>query len=334
MVSGDVRMFGDSKMPPELSTMPAQLLFAFAGVLAAGASFGGEAPVAIRDAGEGRFDVAFGDRSFATVHTKGFPKPILYPIVGPHGIRMTRDYPMKPDTPGEAKDHPHQQSLWFTHGDVNGIDFWALGKGKIVTTEVEKPVSEEGRASIVLHDEWVGPDGKPVCTDTQKLTFWAPVERAGGEAIALDYEIAIRASHGDVVFGDTKEGTMAIRTHPKLEIAKGAAAVNSEGVKGKAVWGKRAKWVDYSAEIDGKTVGVAIFDHPSNPRHPTWWHAREYGLVAANPFGVHDFEGKPKGTGDLKIANGESVRFTYRFVFHSGDAESARVAALYAEWAK
>ncbi|MGQ9589533.1 MAG: PmoA family protein [Planctomycetota bacterium] len=334
MVLGDVRTFGDSNTPPELSTMPAQLLLALAGVLAAGAAFGPGAPVAIRDAGEGRFDVAFGDRLFTTLHTKGFPKPILYPIVGPHGVRMTRDYPMKPDTPGEARDHPHQQSLWFTHGDVNGVDFWALGRGRIVTREVEKPVSEESRASIVLHDDWVGPDGKIVCTDTQRITFHAPIEVPGGEAIALDYEITIHASHGDVVFGDTKEGTMAIRTHPKLEISKGAAAVNSEGVKGKDVWGKRAKWVDYSAEIDGKTVGVAIFDHPSNIRHPTWWHARDYGLVAANPFGIHDFEGKPKKEGDWKVAKKESVKFTYRFVFHSGDAESARIASLYAEWAK
>ncbi len=127
---------------------------------------------------------------------------------------------------------------------------------------------------------------------------------------------------------------MAIRTHPKLEIAKGARALNSEGVQGRDIWGKRAKWVDYSAEIDGKVLGVAIFDHPSNPRHPTWWHARDYGLIAANPFGIRDFQRKPAKEGDYKIPKGESVRFAYRFVFHSGDAKSARVASLYEEWAK
>lgn len=314
--------------------MHASLFFALFGALGAGGAPSARGQVAIEEAGPGRYDVKFGEQFFTTIHTQGFPKPILYPIVGPHGIRMTRDYPMKQDTPGEAKDHPHQQSLWFTHGDVNGIDFWALGQGKIVTRKVEKPTSEEGRASIVLSDEWVGPGEKTICTDTQKLTFFPPVETEAGEAIPFDYEITIHASEGDVVFGDTKEGTMAIRTHPKLEIAKGATAVNSEGVQGRDIWGKRAKWVDYSAEIDGKTVGIAIFDHPSNPRHPTWWHARDYGLIAANPFGIHDFERKPKKEGDFKVPKGESVKFTYRFVFHSGDAKTARIASLYEEWAK
>ena len=107
-----------------------------------------------------------------------------------------------------------------------------------------------------------------------------------------------------------------------------------KGVKGKAIWGKRAKWVDYWAPVGGKTVGVAIFDHPSNPRHPTWWHARAYGLVAANPFGVHNFERKPAGTGDMKIKAGQSVTFLYRFLFHEGDTKEAKIAERYKAFAK
>ena len=79
------------------------------------------------------------------------------------------------------------------------------------------------------------------------------------------------------------------------------------------------------AGIDGKTIGMAIFDHPSNPRHPTWWHARYYGLVAANPFGIHDFEKQPDGTGDLTIPAGKSVTFRYRFLFHEGDYKAADI---------
>jgi hypothetical protein len=247
---------------------------------------------------------------------------------------MTRDYPMKDGTPDEARDHKHHQSLWFTHGDVNGVDFWALGRGKIVTTKVEDPVESGSEASIVLHDKWVDPEGKTVCTDTQKLTFHKAVVVNENEVTAIDYEITIHASEGDITFGDTKEGTMAIRTHPKLRIDKGAAAVNSEGITGAAIWGKRAKWVDYSGEVGGKNVGVSIFDHPSNPRHPTWWHARAYGLVAANPFGIHDFEKKPGGTGDLKVEKGKSVTFKYRFLLHEGGADDVKVAERFAEWAK
>ena len=115
--------------------------------------------------------------------------------------------------------------------------------------------------------------------------------------------------------------------------AKGNS-INSEGVEGKAMWGKRAKWVDYWAPIDGNTVGVAIMDHPSNPRHPTWWHARDYGLIAANPFGIHDFEKKPKGTGDMVIANGESKTFRYRFLFHRGDVNEANVPGAFADFSQ
>jgi hypothetical protein len=198
---------------------------------------------------------------------------------------------------------------------------------------VEKPVEQGSRASIVLRDEWRDPKDSVVCTDTQKMTFHKPVQVGESEVIALDYEITIHASEGDVTFGDTKEGTMGIRTHPKLQSDKGATAINSEGVSGKAVWGKRAKWVDYSGDIDGTTVGMAILDHPSNPRHPTWWHAREYGLVAANPFGVHDFEPKGEKVAELVVPRGESVTFRYRFLFHGGDSKAAGVGERWAEWA-
>jgi hypothetical protein len=190
---------------------------------------------------------------------------------------------------------------------------------------------------IRAENDWVAPDGTVVCTDTRFVTFGTtPAGRY------IDFQISIHASHGDVTFGDTKEGTMGIRMHPLLRLqnderrgnhtAKGKA-INSEGVEGKAVWGKRAKWVDYWAPIGGNTVGIAIFDHPSNPRHPTWWHARYYGLVTANPFGIHDFEKKPPGTGDMLIKSGDSVLFRYRFLFHSGDVNQANIVGEYASFA-
>ena len=136
---------------------------------------------------------------------------------------------------------------------------------------------------------------------------------------------------------------MAIRTHPNLRLQNdpdrgvttaNGQAVNSEGVRGPAVWGKRADWIDYWAQIDGKTVGIAIFDHPSNPRHPTHWMARSYGYIGANPFGLNAFEGKPPGTGDMKIPADTSVTFRYRFVFHEGDAEQAKIAQRYRQYAE
>jgi hypothetical protein len=132
---------------------------------------------------------------------------------------------------------------------------------------------------------------------------------------------------------------MAIRLHPALRL-KGKVAtghcINSEGDKDKDCWGKRAKWVAYWGVIDGKTCGVAVFDHPTNLRHPTWWHARDYGLVAANPFGITDFEkGKHKrGAGDYTLKQGETLDLRYRFVFFAGTAEQAKIGEKYEQWVK
>ena len=257
-------------------------------------------------------------------------KPILYPVIGPSGVPMTRCYPIEEGGPGEAKDHPHHASLWYTHGEVNGISFWHVAKdtGEIIH---EKFLKLEGN-EIVSRNKWVDSKGKVVCHDERTHAFYGE-----GEDRAIDVTVKIIADAGDVVFGDTKEGSMGIRSNPALRlrgsVAKGKA-VNSEGVEGKAVWGKRAAWVSYWAPFEKGVIGFSIFDHPSNPRHPTWWHARDYGLVAANPFGIHNFERKPKGTGDMKVKNGESITFRYRFLFHIGDAEVAKIADRHAMWAK
>jgi hypothetical protein len=257
-------------------------------------------------------------------------KPILYPVIGPNELPMTRRYPIEEAASGEAKDHPHHASLWYTHGEVNGISFWHVGKdtGEIVH---EKFLKLEDNV-ISTRNKWVGPKGKIVCRDERTLTFWAE-----GKDRAIDVSIKLIADNGDVTFGDTKEGSMGIRSNPVLrlkgEVAKGKA-INNEGVEGKAIWGKRAAWVSYWAPFKEGITGFSIFDHPTNLRHPTWWHARDYGLVAANPFGIHNFERKPKGTGDLKILKGSDVTFRYRFLFHEGDAKTANIAARYEEWSK
>jgi hypothetical protein len=264
-------------------------------------------------------------------------KPILFPIYAPGGARMVRNFPIienPADQPTEANDHPHHESLWFTHGDVNGISFWHIDEGKTGTIVHRELVSTEDD-TITTRNDWKGPYGKIQCTDTTSIHF---AVLAGG-ARAIDYTITIHADHGDVKFGDTKEGSMGIRSHPNLRLTGGkevttanGKAINSNGEKDGAIWGKAAAWVDYWGDIDGKTVGFAIMDHPSNPRHPTTWHARDYGLVAANPFGLSDFQKKPKGSGDMLIKNGETVTFKYRFLFHEGDVKKATIAEAYKTW--
>ena len=160
----------------------------------------------------------------------------------------------------------------------------------------------------------------------------------------MDWEITLHASNGQVTFGDTKEGSMAIRLNPSMQLmttkamkSRGETAkghiINSEGVTDGKTWGKRAAWCDYYGPVKGEVVGIAIFDHPSNPRHPTWWHVRDYGLFAVNPFGIHDFEKKPAGTGDFVIPAGQSATFKYRFYFHKGDEKQGKVAEHFRDYA-
>jgi len=279
-----------------------------------------------------KLKVEINGKLFTEYNYQDVPRPFFYPVIGPTGANITRHWPMK-EGKDEAQDHVHHKSLWFTHGEVNGQDFWGEGgrSGKIVHDKFVKV--ESGAKAGVIEDKnkWVARDGKVVCTDTRTHKFYS---RPDGQI--MDFEITIHASQGKVVLGDTKEGSMAIRLAPTMrvegKVAKGHI-VNSEGDKDKSTWGKRAAWCDYYGPVEGKTVGVAIFDHPKNPKHPTWWHVRTYGLFAANPFGVHNFEGGKKGIGDIVIEAGRSLTFKYRFYFHKGDTEQAQVAKNYREYA-
>lgn len=273
--------------------------------------------------------VMIGDELFTKLDIDNFRRPILYPVYGPGQVPMTRNHPMKPGVEGEAEDHPHHKSIWCGHGLINGVSFWHE-EGQI-KVDYSKPVSfsmHNGTAIISFSSNYVDADYRLVCTDDTKLSFSLLPDGSR----AIDWEFTIHASERDLLFGDTKEGMMAVRTHPSLRIDKGAKAVNSEGVEGKDIWGKHAEWVDYTANVEGSDVGLAIFDHPSNLRHPTTWHARAYGLVAANPFGLHHFEGKPRGAGDLRLAKGDSLSFRYRVVLHKGDVGQDHVAKLFEDY--
>ena len=148
----------------------------------------------------------------------------------------------------------------------------------------------------------------------------------------MDWQVTIIASQGPIVIGDSKEGTMAIRVPATMrltgEVGEGHI-VNSEGLRDDDTWGRRAKWVDYHGPVNGKAVGIALFEHPENPRYPTWWHVRGYGLFAANPFGISSFEKKDEGAGNMEIAEGASVTFRYRLYLHEGDEAAGRVAEQY-----
>jgi hypothetical protein len=293
---------------------------------------------------DGRIEVAIDGSPFTTYLFEGHRKPILFPVIGPGGILMTRSWPLADGVAGEPHDHPHHESIWFAHGLVNGIDFWAshpmadkpVRRSDNRIEQVELVKAEAGREGLIeTRNRWLAADGTVVCTDSRRLVF-----RGDATTRTIDFTITIHADRAPVTFGDTKEGTMGLRVPVQLQIeefegSQGAAGhcLNSEGHRDADAWGKAARWVAYWGAIGGKTVGVAMLDHPDNLRHPTRWHARAYGLVAANPFGLHDFVGGPQGSGDHTIPAGGSLTLRYLLVFHEGDAESAGIDALWHRWA-
>ena len=262
-------------------------------------------------------------------------KPYLHPLRTPDGIIVTRGYPME-NIPGEAKDHPHHQGVWFTHGDVNGLDFWANAKlaekqGKVVLDKLTR-VQGGAKTGIIEADfNWNGPSGKTLLKEQRRMTFYSE-----SDTRTVDLDITLTAAGEPVKFGDTKEGTFAIRINDKMtEKAKGGMMTSSTGAKGmKEVWGKPFPWVDYSGTLDGKEVGIAIFDHPTNPKYPTHWHSRDYGLFAANIFGEHDFYSDKSRSGAVTLEPGKSMRFRYRVVVHHGLTDPAKIEDLYGRYKK
>jgi len=264
-------------------------------------------------------------------------KPIVWPIIGPTGKAMTRYYPMaEVDEEKEyKKDHPHHRSLWFTHGEVNGIDFWSDTKKAPEALGTEKHrefVKVQGgkTAVVVTRNDWLKSDGTRVCEDQRTLTF-------GGDGAVrwIDFDIVIKASDGPVKFGDTKEGSFGVRVAEsmKVDAKKGGQIINSEGQTDKDAWAKQAAWVDYHGPVDGETLGIAIMNHPSSFRFPTYWHVRTYGLFAANPFGLRDFTGDKSADGSYTLETGQTVAFRYRILLHSGDQRAGKVAEAYAAYA-
>jgi hypothetical protein len=260
-------------------------------------------------------------------------KPYLAPIRSASGKIVTRRFPMEAAA-GDSTDHLHHTGLWFSYDDVNGIKFWENdpsykhpNMGRIVVRSADFQDGEKS-GTLSANLEWRGPRDELMIVESRKMTFYP-----GPTLRIIDFEIALTAAE-DLTFGDTKEGAFAIRLAETLTEKKGGKMVDADGRAAMAqVWGKRSNWVDYSGEVEGERLGVAIFDHPQNPRHPTYWHARDYGLFALNPFGAHAFDpAQPES--HWQLPKGKQLVFRWRVVVHPGDAEAGHLADLYREWVR
>jgi len=317
-----------------------RLLAPLAGLAAATAAGAGEAVTFTRLPDRVRIEI--GGRHFSDYLHAGWPKPCLYPILDADGTAYTRDFPFKKN-PTEVPDHDWHRGVWFAHGAVNGHDLWReLPERKTGRIRLERIVeTRDGPTGLLrVRSLWETADGKPLLTDETTLRI-----ARSGAVTRLDYDVRLLATHGPVTLGDTEEGTMAVRVNEALRVTHGKGAtkrpgtgrlVNAKGDAGVPAWGKRAAWASYSGPLsDGRVIGVALLEHPDNFRYPTWWHARDYGLLSANPFGRHDFERlkDQPNAGDHVIPAGGELTLRYRLVFHRGDERSAGVAAEFAAYA-
>jgi len=273
-------------------------------------------------AGDGFVEVLKNGVMAARYVYKDTPKPYIYPIIAPDGPPVTRGYPMD-QIPGEATDHPHHRSFWVGFGNVNGVDFWAEGEksGRIVQRNLDFDSPTPGHWNIHCTNDWVGPDGKVVCYEDRRYSFLSC-----DYGLLISTRIELTPAGQELKFGGTKEGFLAFRLAQGMQLKNGTGHIlNSEGQKDADCWGKRARWVDYTGETKGKTVGIAVFDVPSNYGYPTYWHARDYGLLAANPFGGKDFTGEEKNESGLTIRPGQTARFVYIALIHSGRLDAQKL---------
>ncbi|MBA3441102.1 MAG: PmoA family protein [Pyrinomonadaceae bacterium] len=286
-----------------------------------------------------KIDVEIAGKPFTTLYYDAkWPKPFLHPLRASSGTIVTRGFPLE-KIEGESNDHFWHRGLWFAHGDINGIDFWReasgdpakdaklpLPVGRIVSKAQPKTTNGKNEGTITTDFNLVAPDSKVVGTLREQYTF-----RRVGQNNIIDLQATILADQGtSLKMGDTEEGLLGFRFADEFRQDRGATLSNSEGLKGtENIWGKRARWVDYSTTIKGEKTGVVIFDHPQNPKHPTFWHARGYGLNAANPFGEHDFYNDKSRDGSLTIPAGKDLSFRYRVVIHPGTVESLGADQLF-----
>ena len=277
-------------------------------------------------------------------------KPVLWPIKTLSGVTITRGYPITPKA-GERSDHPHHLGLWMNYESVNGLDFWnnstaiAADKkpkyGSIRHQKILNSESKKEKATLETVSNWVNMEGQVLLEE--KTTF---VFSKNGNDFIIDRMATLEAKAAEVIFKDVKDGMLGIRLARQLEqpsnqadkfvdangnitpVAKmdnegvSGQYQNQEGLTGDAVWGKRSQWACLQGKKEGETITIEIIDHPKNVGYPTYWHARGYGLFAANPLGQKVFsEGKEEL--NLTLKQGEKTTFQYRIIVHSGSALTA-----------
>ena len=304
----------------------------------------------VPDEAHQRVDITIDGKPFTSyVWPTLLKKPVLYPLITADGIDVVRGFPLT-FRPGERTDHPHHAGVWFNYGNVNGFDFWnnsdaipAADRDKMGAIHQQKIVSTKSgpdRGELVVDSLWTTGTGEDILQQTTRYVF-----SQHGAQRTIDEIVTLHALD-KVVFHDDKEGLLGIRVARWLESPdeKGGAFTDasgkstevqpsnvpdatgvyltSEGKQAGQAWGTRGRWCALTGKTGGHEVTLAVFDHPGNPNYPTYWHARGYGLFAANPLGQHIFDPRMPQL-DYTVEKNQNVTFTYRILLMPGAARSA-----------
>jgi len=268
--------------------------------------------------GENKIDINIDGKYFTSyVFDPLLAKPYLGPVIASGGSSYTR-------LEFDIKEHPHHRSVWVAIGDVNGVDFWNEPKGtygKQKQLSITHTESGTVKTEINAKNVWTDFNNNPLLNETRKITFY----NIRPDKTYIDMDIVFNAAYGKVVFGPTKEaGPLGVRVAESMKVNNGGIMVNSYGAVGEdECWGKRANWCDYHGVSGENRLGIAVFDHPDNENYPTYWHIRNYGLLAPNNFYF---------TGSRVLEKDEVLRYRYRIYFHNNDTTDAFVSERYHDY--
>ena len=291
---------------------------------------------------ERRVDICVGNSLFTSfLYPDSLEKPVLFPIKDAAGTFVTRGFPLNP-RPGESTDHPHHLGCWFTYENVNGLDFWnnsyAIPPEKKslygwIKTDSILEISSGLRGMLRYHAKWVNQQDQVLMEETTRFEF------SGNDQERIIIRITELKASTDILFADAKDGLFGLRLARELQIPsreehsftdnkgnitrvkKDSIAngnyLTSEGKQGDSAWSTRAGWCKVFGKIGRDSVSIIIFDHKNNPDYPTFWHARGYGLFAANPLGEKIFT-NGKASLNLKLKKGDSIHFRYQILIKNG----------------
>jgi hypothetical protein len=291
-------------------------------------------------------DIRVGGKPFTTYYFgPEVAKAYLMPLQTAAGIVISRPFPVGNDAsagdPKASSFEPHQRPLYFAHGDIDGLNFWgeaAFGKyyhersqqayGHMVLSRIEEARGGADSGRVLARFTLEDPNGRAIGEEIQEFTF-----RGDDHTRTIDCEFTLNANNGPITMGDTKEGTFGIRLGNELSAPLGHMINSHSGQGEKEIWGKPADWVNYFGTVSGRNVGIVVFDHPKSFRHPTTWHARGYGLLAANPFGLREFTNDPAKDGSWTVPEHGSLKFRYRVLIYDGNVSPAEIAKAYEQYA-